>query len=104
MGRLLTIALATTAAGLELVTPDVDLIRYGITQGGLFLVILFVLWSYRRDFRRIVDRDEERLQVFAGIVQGNTTAMVQMTEALGQQKEATHRLAHAVERLEDGRR
>lgn len=102
MVRLTLLAIVMAGAGLDLFgSPDADLLRWGLAQGGCFLVLLLVLWSYRRDFQRILSRDEERLKVMTDIVQANTAAMVQTTAALNDQKDATHRLAKAVEKMDE---
>lgn len=36
--------------------------KWAVTQGGFFLLILAILWSYRRDFFRAVEGQQEQLK------------------------------------------
>ena len=62
-------------AAVEPIVGDVDLYKYAITQGGLLAVVLVLLWSYRRDFKRIVDDQQARLGVMTELVQCSATAL-----------------------------
>lgn len=79
---------------------DMQFYQWALTQGGLTAVTLFVLWSYRRDFDRMLKKEEEKTSILTELV-GDTTAALQKsasaTEAL---ERADTRLASAVERLE----
>jgi methyl-accepting chemotaxis protein len=87
---------------------DVDLVKYAITQGGLLAVVIILLWSFRREFRRQIDEERERLQeakdnfaVMTALV-AQTNAAMQKTYSTGEtQERAIHRLARAIEKLED---
>jgi hypothetical protein len=48
-------AAATGLFALDTVTAEPDVLRYAITQGGLFAVVLVLLWSIRRDYDRLKD-------------------------------------------------
>lgn len=75
--------------------------QFAITQGGLAVVLLVVIWSYRRDFERLLSRkDEEAARDRAAaaedrraliiLVEKNTTALVHADQT-------NARLARAVE-------
>lgn len=84
------------------ITPvEPDFWRYAITQGGLFAVVCVLLWSYRRDFIRIQDRDSEKLALLAGLIEKSVAAMSTVTAALVSQEQTTARLEQTVDRLVD---
>lgn len=85
--------------GMEPVLPiggDFDLVKYGLTQGGLVLVVCVLLWFYRRDYTRLNDNQGHQLDVMTNIV-ANATA------ALTRSAEASDRMARAVETLQHRR-
>jgi hypothetical protein len=82
--------LLVTAAVDAAVSNETDLIRYGVTQGGLLAVVLVLLWFNRREKTDLTT-----------LVRDNTEAMTRMASSADAQKDATHRLARAVEKLED---
>jgi hypothetical protein len=105
---MLTLLIVATAA--EPVVGDVDLVKYGVTQGGLLLVVLVLLWGFRREFRREVaveraraSATERREDLLLALVGQCNTAMQRTVNAAEEQEKATHRLARAIERLEDRR-
>lgn len=84
------------ATSVESVTAEPDLVKYAITQGGLLAVVLVLLWSYRRDFLRIQQKDNEKIALLTALVSDNTAVMSRTVDA-------SHRLAKAVERLDERR-
>lgn len=80
-----------------------SLVRYAIAQGGLAAVVLVIFWSYRRDFVRLFEAKSTEAATLATLVEKNTAAMTNVTAASEAQEKATHRLARAVEKLEDRR-
>ncbi len=74
---------------------SIDMLKYGLTQGGLTLVLLVVFWSYRRDLGRIEQRDQEKLAIVTALVEKNTAALVTS-------EQTNERLARAVEALRPG--
>jgi hypothetical protein len=90
---------------------EVDLIKWGATQGGFLLIIILGGLSYRRDFFRKIstqqadlDAIREEKRMLAAIVRENTEAATRQTVAIESNTNATNRLATSVDRLEDRRR
>lgn len=93
--------------GLPTETTQVDLVKWGMTQGALALVLLVVLWSYRRDFFRKLDERQalidvlrEEKNLIAGVIDKNTGALQSQALALAANTQATQTLATNVDRLE----
>jgi len=80
---------------------DFDVLKYAVTQGGLVIVVLVLLWSYRKDLKALSERQDERLKVLTDMVQSNAIAMARMAAASEAQEKSAHRLARAVERIEE---
>jgi hypothetical protein len=85
----------------------IDVIREIAKQGTLGLLLLAVLWSYRRDFfrrdedaRRRLEEERERSNRLGEVIDRSTTAITSSTVATARQTDATHRLARTVENLE----
>ncbi len=97
MARALMLTMALGLAALEPVMPlpgdDFSLLKYAITQGGLVLVVIVLLWSYRRDFTRVLTEQQDRLSVMTNIVQVSTAALTRSADA-------SERMARAVENME----
>lgn len=77
-----------------------DIVRYAITQGGLLLVVLVLLWQIKADARRKEqdlraegNHKDERLEVM-------TTLVGKTVEAMTRQSETSERVALALENLE----
>jgi predicted metalloprotease len=96
------IAMALAAAE-PVIVPEQDLIRYGITQGGLVLVVLVIFWSYRRDLVRLIDAKDQNLRVLTELVASNTSAATRMAEAVEAQEKVIERLTSAIDRLDERR-
>jgi hypothetical protein len=81
---------------------DTEFWKLALSQGGAVAVALILMWFYRRDWSRIISKDEEKIQILMGIV----TDCAKAIEASVAQSEATEkavtRLARAME--EGGRR
>lgn len=76
-------------AVVEPFSADADLTRYAVTQGGLLIVVLVLLWSIRNDSKR----KDERLEVMIDLVAASTAALTRSADT-------GERLARAVENLE----
>ena len=70
---------AVAHAGFE---PDADLVKWGITQGGLVLVTLVILWSYRKDFKTLLSEEHQKTEVLARLVAENSEAKAVHAETL----------------------
>ena len=88
---------------------DLDFWRWALTQGGLTIALLVLMWSYRRDMMQWTQesrsqRDDARADAsrMQFILDRSTEAMSTHAVALARNTDSTHRLAHAVEKL-DGR-
>lgn len=75
MVRGLTATTMLLAVGIDSTLAEPDLLRYAMTQGGLLLVVIVILWSYRRDFTRIQKRDDDKVAVLTELVAKNITAL-----------------------------
>lgn len=103
-----TIAFALLTAAVEPLSGEVDMFKYALAQGGLLAVVLVLLWAFRREFRRqIADEQDKtkaadhRLDTMMALVAQTNTAM-QKTFTVGEvQERAIHRLARAIEKLEE---
>lgn len=76
---------------------DGELMRWMVTQGGLTVALIVVLWSYRRDFTRVLaaaQADNERLIAALHEVTVATTAQ---TTTLLQQQAAMADMTRAVQ-------
>jgi hypothetical protein len=73
-----------------MIEPTVDpaltenFVKYAMTQGGLFMLVIVLGWSYRRDFIRMADQRSERIQVLTDIVAAATAAQTKTADALAQ--------------------
>jgi hypothetical protein len=98
-------------------TQQFELIRWAVTQGGLTIVLLIVLASYRRDFFRKDDgrvlelaaKEEEKRQLkedkrelVALLRDLNTTNQAQVVSVV-QNTNATNKLAESVDRFAERR-
>jgi hypothetical protein len=75
----------TVAAAFEPVanvTGETDLLRYGLTQGGLLAVVLVLLWSYRKDTLSILKERENSLAEMATMVRDATAAQIKTAESV----------------------
>lgn len=89
--------LAATVLGAEAAAPlvsppDTDFTRYAMTQGGLLVVVLVLLWGIRRE---MLGKDNQIAEL-TGLVKESTEAQTKATDAL-------ERLSRAVELLTERR-
>lgn len=109
-----TIALQTPTmptASTPLGSTEVDLVKYGFAQGGLTLVLILTLVSYRRDFfRKNEAKDAELAQLrldkreLVAVMDKNADAMIAQAVAVQANTEATRLLAQNVNNLAERRR
>lgn len=81
---------------------EIDLVKWAFTQGALALVLIVVLWSYRRDYARIIAKDERdtaiQIATLTALV-GDCKGAIETSRAQSAATEkAIHRLARALER------
>ena len=104
------VAPSSSAGPTPMGSTEIDLVKWGITQGGLALVLIAVLISYRRDFFRRHEakqtemdllREEKRL--LAAVIEKNALAMMQQAVSVQANTEATRLLAQNVNNLAERR-
>lgn len=79
---------------------DVELLKWGVTQGGLTISLLIVLWSYKRTLdAQTKEEREDKLQV-AAVLKESSAALISSAVETKRHTDATHRLARSVEHLE----
>jgi len=83
---------------------EIDLVKWGLTQGGLTLLLIVVLASYRRDFFRKIDALVDEKRAFTAVLDKNSDAMQQMAVATNVNTKATELLAQNVNNLAERRR
>ena len=87
-----------TQDGLPDMTPQqTELMQWVLTQGGITLVLIVVLWSYRRDFFRKSDRYVEENQELRYLLKENTAAATATALAIAQNTNATNNLANVIQ-------
>lgn len=80
-GSILASSLFFAAVELPL-SENVDVVKYGVTQGGLLAVVLVLLYFYRRDFMDRLDEKNDRLKVMTDLAAESATSLTRLTEAL----------------------
>jgi hypothetical protein len=75
------------------VTPqDETLLRWAVQQGGAYVVILIVLFFYRRDWKTLNESARQDTQSLSQILIESTRVQVQNTAAVAENTLVTHRL------------
>lgn len=74
-------------------SPDVELWRYAVTQGGLLIVALVLMYWNRVDTRTRHKENVEKLNVLVDLSSNTASVLAANTAAIQQ-------LAHAVDRFE----
>jgi len=77
------------------VSSEIQLLQWGVTQGGLVLVILVVVWSYRRDFQRLFSAERDRTAELMLALQGASAALSTHAEIGRENTTATREQAKA---------
>jgi hypothetical protein len=97
----------TTVGSPVLNATEVQLFQWAVTQGGLVVVVLVVIWSYRRDFHRVFQSETQRSQELIMTLQSSTTALTMHAEMMRERAHAERdqikaftELAGAVKRCE----
>ena len=75
------------------VSSEIQLLQWGVTQGGLVMVILVVVWSYRRDFHRLFNAERDRTSELMIALQGASTALSTHAEIQRENSAATREQA-----------
>jgi hypothetical protein len=73
---------------------DGNFVKWALTQGGLSIVLLVVLWSYRRDLQRAAEAKEQTVTVLMDMVSQNMQVLTKLTAVV-------ESLSIEVRRLED---
>lgn len=91
--------ISTVAAPSAGPSKEIELLQWGVTQGGLVLVVLVVVWSYRRDFQRVFDAERTKSSELLLALQASTTALTSHAEMLRENSSAAHEQAKALMEL-----
>jgi hypothetical protein len=90
--------------------PEADIVRYGIQQGGLVLLLILGAIMYRKDFQRKaeniqadLDAARDRERAFASIISANAEANARQAVAINENTSATRSLVSAIDRLSERR-
>lgn len=92
-------------------TDEEKILRWAAEKGGLFLMVLIILWFYRRDFRQAASERSSQTNALLHVVRENITAMSDLkasnaalqatvdnlTRTVQELKATNDRLARAVE-------
>ncbi len=81
------------------VGSDTEMLQWAVTQGGLVLVVLVVVWSYRRDFTRLFAVERERTSELLLALQQSTTALATHAEMMREASAAGRDQARAFTEL-----
>jgi len=74
--------LANQNGTIPLPVNQVDFIKWILTQGGLVVVLLAIVWSYRRDLVTVVKQGDERNKILIDLVRENTAALTKHADAV----------------------
>lgn len=85
--------------GAETGKREMELLQWGVTQGGLVLVVLVVVWSYRRDFQRVFDDERRKSSELLLALQASTTALTTHAEVLRENSMAAREQAKAMSEM-----
>ena len=90
-------------------TPELEVLRWLLQQGpGSLMLVLWgpsllllgvVLYFYRRDFVRILNREVEKSAVLVTLVQENTTAQAKAAASTDANNQAVERLTALLDRM-----
>jgi hypothetical protein len=72
---------------------EFDLVKYGMAQGGLVLVLCALLWFYRKDFSSVLAVKDDHIEVLTRLVENATAAQTRSADA-------NDRMARAVETMQ----
>lgn len=96
-------AAAIPNQGVPMGPTEIDLVKWGFTQGGLTLLLIVVLVSYRRDFFRKNDELREEKREQAAVIEKCANAMIAQQLATQANTKATELLAQNVNNLAERR-
>jgi hypothetical protein len=104
LGALLIFSVRATAQGAlpaptTLAGAEIQLLQWGVTQGGLVAVVLVVIWSYRRDFHRLFGAENVRSLELIKALQASTNVMASHAELMREQATADREHAKAFQDL-----
>lgn len=102
MLRAVVLSSLLVATTLEGASPEPELLRYAITQGGLLAVVFVLLFFYRRDFMRSQATDREEALISRDQMEMFRTLVGESTAAITRGAESSERVARALENLQRG--
>jgi flagellar biosynthesis/type III secretory pathway M-ring protein FliF/YscJ len=104
------IASIPSTPGLPMTGGEIDLVKWAVTQGGLTLVVIILVFILKRELARKTEKTQEELgreveakQLLANVLEKNANAMLQQALAVAANTKATEQLALNVNHLADRR-
>jgi len=79
---------------------QVDLAKWAMTQGGLLIALVVVLWSYRRDFFRKSDQLSGENLDLRYLLKENAATATATALAIAQNTNATNNLANVIQAMD----
>jgi hypothetical protein len=89
--------LPVTQDGLDMTPQQTEFVQWAMTQGGVTLVLLVLMWSYRRDFKGILNRSTDENQELRYLLKENAAAATATALAIAQNTNATNNLANVIQ-------
>lgn len=103
MVRSSVLASAVIFAAAEPALSEFDLTRYAITQGGLLIVVLVLMYWQRIDNKNKHRENQDKISILTAIAERSAVASTASAAASSANATAINRLASAVERFQDRR-
>lgn len=76
---------------------DAEFWKWALTQGGVIVALLVIVWSYRRDFVRIINHERDKVDTLLKLVGESNSTMANSTAQHAATEKALHRLAKSIE-------
>ena len=102
-GVSVTLALVIAAMEPALSVGEGDLVKYAVTQGGLLLVVLVLLWNARNSYEQRLGHKEESNRVLIDLVSDTRVALAKNADTILTQAESIKGLTRAVEKITERR-
>lgn len=87
-------------------THEIEFYKWALTQGGLVLVCLVLLWMYRKDLASVIAKSDEKIIALTNLIAATTAAVERQTaqskateKSLDHSNHTLDRLTNAVEDL-----
>jgi hypothetical protein len=80
-------------------TDEEKILRWAAEKGGLFVMVLIILWFYRRDFRQAASERQSQTNALLHVVRENITTMTDLRAANAALQATVDRLTTTVQEL-----